>query len=354
MGNMLLRNIIKNNGVYYPNISFIPTNPNSDKVLNVTTRTVTQTTNYYPFGLAITTTGTSKNKYLYNGKEIQPSNAYYGYGARMYDPSVGRWFVVDAFSEKDFKNNIYNYSLNNPILMIDKGGDYAVSVHYNITYKNLRNLGYTHSEADKIAHLSSTYADHPSNSVLIGDAISQGISSLGIKNILGNTNYRSGIDYSSTDLSQKNDIHNMWHSMMSDDEASKGMTQEQASKRGLEYGWDKILEGGANKDDKALGQGIHALQDAYAHEGVQNSKHTQFFTYPSSFVKYTTNDAYGSTKDASTITKSAGIINKLLRGEKVEFDKNQELNFRGANNEQLFKIVNLLFESGFNGKIKFN
>ena len=122
MGNMLLRNILKNNGVYYPNIPFIPTNPNSDKVLNATIRTVTQTTNYYPFGLAITTTGTSKNKYLYNGKELQPSNGYYDYGARMYDASVGRWFVVDPLAEKGRRFSAYNYALNNPIRFVDPDG----------------------------------------------------------------------------------------------------------------------------------------------------------------------------------------------------------------------------------------
>ena len=123
MGNILLRNIFKNNGVYYPNIPFIPTNPNSDKVLNATTPTVTQSTNYYPFGLAITTTGTSKNKYLYNGKEIQPSNGYYDYGARMYDASVGRWFVVDALGEKHKQLSAYSYTNNNPIKYIDPDGN---------------------------------------------------------------------------------------------------------------------------------------------------------------------------------------------------------------------------------------
>ena len=152
MGKMLLRNIIKNNGVYYPNISFIPTNPNSDKVLNATTRTVTQTTNYYPFGLAITTTGTSKNKYLYNGKEIQPSNNFYDYGARMYDASVGRWFLVDPLTKFDYGsyqiNEIfgeikqhpsetpYSYVFNNPVAYFDLFG-FDSSKPINIPAVNL-------------------------------------------------------------------------------------------------------------------------------------------------------------------------------------------------------------------------
>ena len=152
MGKMLLRNILKNKVSYYPNISFIPTNPNSDKVLNATTRTVTQSTNYYPFGLAITTTGTSKNKYLYNGKELQPSNAYYDYGARMYDASVGRWFVVDPLTKFDYGsyqiNEIfgeikqhpsetpYSYVFNNPVAYFDLFG-FDSSKPINIPAVNL-------------------------------------------------------------------------------------------------------------------------------------------------------------------------------------------------------------------------
>ena len=45
--------------------------------------------------------------------------------------------------------------------MIDKDGLYAVSVHYQITYDALRSMGYSKKRADLIAHMSSTYADHP-------------------------------------------------------------------------------------------------------------------------------------------------------------------------------------------------
>ena len=51
--------------------------------------------------------------------------------------------------------------------------------------------------------------------------------------------------------------------MMSDEEAANGMTREQATLRGLEFGWNSIFES-SGQDHGKIGQGIHALQDAIA------------------------------------------------------------------------------------------
>ena len=95
---------------------------------------VAQTTNYYPFGLVMNQGGNTKptnqkNKYLYNGKELQDDKMtaealnLYDYGARFYDPQIGRWTTPDPLAEKYFNWSSYVYVINNPIKIIDPNGE---------------------------------------------------------------------------------------------------------------------------------------------------------------------------------------------------------------------------------------
>lgn len=88
---------------------------------------LTQSIDYYPFGLAFDNqciSGTD-NKYLYNGKELQDelNLDWYDYGARFYDAQIGRFTTQDAYAEKYINLTPYQYGANNPIRYIDINGD---------------------------------------------------------------------------------------------------------------------------------------------------------------------------------------------------------------------------------------
>ncbi|VXC03059.1 hypothetical protein FLAVO9AF_480002 [Flavobacterium sp. 9AF] len=67
----------------------------------------------------------SPYQYKYNGKEYQDELGlnFYDYGARNYDPALGRWMNMDRLVEKYVSITPYAYSLNNPIYFIDPDGN---------------------------------------------------------------------------------------------------------------------------------------------------------------------------------------------------------------------------------------
>ena len=59
-----------------------------------------------------------------NGKEFDRMHGldWYDYGARMYDPVIGRWTALDPMQEKYPNISSYCYTINNPIRYIDIKG----------------------------------------------------------------------------------------------------------------------------------------------------------------------------------------------------------------------------------------
>ena len=93
---------------------------------------VVQQTEYYGFGLAVFRQGdVNTNKYLYNGKEQQLQTPWLDYGARMYDPTIGRWSVVDPLADVEPGLTPYRYAYNNPVLVTDPDGMFEYSDGYS-------------------------------------------------------------------------------------------------------------------------------------------------------------------------------------------------------------------------------
>jgi RHS repeat-associated protein len=103
--------------------------------------TIEQQTDYYPFGMTIAEYNGSVIDYRYNGKELQDDLIntkkldWYDYGARFYDPQIGRFHTIDPMAE-DFPSWApYHYVHNNPIVLVDPSGMSATK--YEDEDKNL-------------------------------------------------------------------------------------------------------------------------------------------------------------------------------------------------------------------------
>jgi RHS repeat-associated protein len=133
--------------------------------------------NYYPFGLkhqnynmsqkqyekiestggvVITPTNQTVYDYKYNGKELQDELGLnlYDYGARNYDPALGRWNTMDKLSELYFDKSSYVYALNTPVQAIDPDGNVVIFINgmhlgdggkpdYWRTYEKRKTYNYT-------------------------------------------------------------------------------------------------------------------------------------------------------------------------------------------------------------------
>jgi RHS repeat-associated protein len=124
---------------------------------------VLEENHYYPFGLKHTnynsdvllysknSLGTKSLRYMppvvvepsynykYNGKELQDELGLnmYDYGARNYDPALGRWMNIDPYAEMYQDNSPFNFVKNDPVLYFDVDGKFRLSEADQRKYKEL-------------------------------------------------------------------------------------------------------------------------------------------------------------------------------------------------------------------------
>jgi RHS repeat-associated protein len=126
---------------------------------------IVEENNYYPFGLKQNGFNMTKEtydwingsnglkirpavrlsyQYKYNGKELQDELGLnmYDYGARNYDPALGRWMNIDPLAEKYPNISPYVYVANNPINAIDPDGREIIFIVRGETRKQDQQLTY--------------------------------------------------------------------------------------------------------------------------------------------------------------------------------------------------------------------
>jgi RHS repeat-associated protein len=86
---------------------------------------------YQPYGERLLKQGNGQNNLWYTGKPEEQALGINYFGARWYDPTIGRFMAVDAagFREEDLNSfNVYAYANNNPYRFVDPDGNAAEEV----------------------------------------------------------------------------------------------------------------------------------------------------------------------------------------------------------------------------------
>jgi RHS repeat-associated protein len=84
--------------------------------------------NYYPFGEIASQTGSEEDTHFdFTGQERDRETGLMYFGARYYNPAIGRWMSVDPMAAKYPGLSPYNYCLNSPINNFDPDGGFVFS-----------------------------------------------------------------------------------------------------------------------------------------------------------------------------------------------------------------------------------
>jgi RHS repeat-associated protein len=101
---------------------------NNNKIVDGYVTDLVSASDYYPFGSPMPGRQYNNGSYRYgfNGKEndneVKGTGNSVDFGARIYDPRLGRWLSLDPLMAKYPFVSPYNYVNNNPIIFIDKDG----------------------------------------------------------------------------------------------------------------------------------------------------------------------------------------------------------------------------------------
>src|SRR5699024_6579637 len=103
---------------------FHPDHLGSSNYITDVNGNVSQHLEYFPFGETLVEEHKNSNnsQYKFNAKELDDETGNYYYGARYLNPKFSIWLSVDPLAEKYPGWSPYNYTLLNPVKLIDPDG----------------------------------------------------------------------------------------------------------------------------------------------------------------------------------------------------------------------------------------
>jgi RHS repeat-associated protein len=139
---------LKNKAIYFYHTDHL----GSSSVVTDKAGVVVENLSYYPYGKTWSSTGTVNVTHKYTGQELDDSTGLYDYGARYYDPALGRFISPDTIVPDPGNPqalNRYTYVLNNPLLYTDPSGHSWLSEFFEDTEDFIK------EEADTIIQVAA-------------------------------------------------------------------------------------------------------------------------------------------------------------------------------------------------------
>jgi RHS repeat-associated protein len=298
--------------------------------------------NYYPFGLRQEGYNIVKNstnaglKYKFNGKELQDELGLnmYDYGARNYDPALGRWMNIDPLAEKMRRWSPYNYCFDNPMKFVDPDG-MAPSDHIFDSKGNfIRDTGVGNAVKVEIGNKSYNLSDL--------DYSKKG-TRLAVSNIIGHYASKMGASgYFGVDASS------------SQDKNVGGYTRNNGT-----------VMMNAKSFQSGFYNNFHDLSNTIAHEGspvfghksenISSDKYT-FLDHSKVYLGQTQTGDFNNTSDNNKYSVSSGFTNRvynaMLNGE-IDLDgvKSQISNFNTLNANNGVNIQSKFDGNGVNVQV---
>ena len=170
---------------------------------------------YKPFG---TTLSGAEPDYSYTGKHRDLGTGLYYFGARYYDPEIGRFTTADPARDG---MNWYEYCGSNPLCRLDPNGRYTGYAHAFMTRMAADSVGITNAQQVNSMVRQNVATDYRDESNKFG--------------------YDSGRHY--------------------------GQSRDEWKAKELDNAVALWKQGKQNEAMEHLGSGLHSIQDKYAHSG---------------------------------------------------------------------------------------